>query len=169
MAGSNFLENLKKAVDTGEFNSEAAKKIIEIDKLADEKLSTMTKSGEVLDDSKLAESITDRVKLGGVKTVSEEEALALNSEYEKKMEDIKKQDAENKRIAEVMNVVDKQLATLEEIEEMVNANIKDMLSFTNELKEKFGKEFEAKDPLFADLLAKVNQINMKYNNSIINN
>ena len=32
---SSFLENLKKSVDTGEFNSEAAKKIIEVDKLAD--------------------------------------------------------------------------------------------------------------------------------------
>ena len=27
---SSFLENLKKSVDTGEFNSEAAKKIIEV-------------------------------------------------------------------------------------------------------------------------------------------
>lgn len=30
-----FLDDLKKAVDTGEFNSEAAKKVIEIDKNAD--------------------------------------------------------------------------------------------------------------------------------------
>jgi len=166
---TNFLENLKKAVDTGEFNSEAAKKIIEIDKLADEKLSTMTKSGEVIEDSKLSKSITERVKLGGVKTVSEEEALTLNSEYEKKMQKIQDDDAENKRIAEIMNVVDKQLATLEEIEEMVKLSVQDMLSFVQELKLKFSKEFEAKDPLFMSLLAKINEVNMKYNNSIINN
>ena len=72
MADSSFLEKLKKAVDTGEFNSEAAKKIIEIDKLADEKLSTMTKPNISIDDSDLSKSINDRVKKAGIKTVSEE-------------------------------------------------------------------------------------------------
>jgi hypothetical protein len=160
MADSSFLEKLKKAVDTGEFNSEAAKKIIEIDKLADEKLSTMTKPNI---------SIDDRVKKAGIKTVSEEEVLILNSEYEKKMQEMKESDEENKRIAGLTNLADKQLETLIEIEDMLKASIQDLLSFTKELEEKFGKEFEAKNPIFTNLLEKINQINMKYKNSIINN
>mgnify|MGYP001561921865 CR=1 FL=1 len=169
MADSDFLKKLKKAVDTGEFNSEAAKKIIEVDKLADEKLITMTKPNESINDSNLSKSINDRLKMAGIKTVSEEEALTLNSEYEKQMEEIKKRDEENKRIAELTNLVDKQLETLIEIEDMVKASIQDMLVFAKELNEKFGKEFEAKNPIFANLLEKINQINMKYNNSINNN
>lgn len=162
MADSNFLENLKKAVDTGEFNSEAAKKIIEIDKLADEKLSTMTKPHTSIDDSDLSKSINDRVKKAGVKTVSEEEALILNSEYEKRMQEMEESDKENKRIAELINLADKQLETLIEIEDMVKASINDMINFTIELKGKFGKEFEAKNPIFANLLTKINEINIKY-------
>jgi len=169
MADSSFLEKLKKAVDTGEFNSEAAKKIIEIDKLADEKLSTMTKPNISIEDSDLSKSINDRVKKAGIKTVSEEEVLILNSEYEKKMQEMKESDEENKRIAGLTNLADKQLETLIEIEDMLKASIQDLLSFTKELEEKFGKEFEAKNPIFTNLLEKINQINMKYKNSIINN
>jgi hypothetical protein len=44
-----------------------------------------------------------------------------------------------------------------------------MITFANDLKEQFGKEFEAKNPAFENLLGKINEINMKYNNSIINN
>ena len=35
---SDFLDNLKKAADTGEFNSDAAKKILEVHDLAESKL-----------------------------------------------------------------------------------------------------------------------------------
>ena len=82
---STFLENLKKSVETGEFNSEAAKKIIEIDKLAEEKIKSLTKTGQSIEDSDLAKSVDDRIKEAGVKIISEEEALELNSQYEKKM------------------------------------------------------------------------------------
>jgi hypothetical protein len=159
---SNFLENLKKAVDNGEFNSEAAKKIIEVEKLANEKLSTMS-------NNEISNSINDRLKKSGIKVVNEEEALTLNSEYEKEMQKIEEKDNENKRIAELTNLADKQLSTLIEIEDMIKASINDMISFVDELKEKFSKEFEAKNPIFANLLEKINQINMKYNNSINNN
>jgi hypothetical protein len=125
-----FLDNLKKAVETGEFNSEAAKKIIEIDKLADEKKNAFG-------------LVTDRIeKSGYAKSVTEEEAAPINSEYEKQMELVKKQDEENKRIADLTNLVGTQLDTLGEIEDMVELSIADMLSFVDELEGRFQKEFD---------------------------
>ena len=141
----NFLQNLKNAVDKGEFNSDAAKKINEIDKLADEKIKTAENS------------IEERLEKAGVKTVTEEEAAALNSNYEKKMEEIKKQD-----------MVNKQLATLIEIEEMTKSTISDMMSYIDELEDKFAKEFDGEDPMYGELNQKIEQIKLKYN-SIINN
>jgi hypothetical protein len=139
-----FLDKLKKAVDTGEFNSEAAKKINEIDKLADAKTSSF-------------ENVQDRLEKAGFKpAVGEEEAIELNSDYEKKMEEIKKQDA-----------VNKQLATLIECEDMVQLSIGDMMTFITELESKFEKEFKEKDPLFIDLSLKIEEIKKNYQ-SIIN-
>lgn len=140
-----FLESLKDAVENGEFNSEAAKKINDIDKLADEKL----KTAEV--------SLDERLKQAGAKTVTEEEAAMISSDFENKMEEIKKQDA-----------VNKQLATLIEVEDMVKLSVDDMFSFIDELEDKFVKEFETEDPMFGDLHLKIEQIKSKYN-SIINN
>jgi tRNA splicing endonuclease len=150
---STFLENLKKSVENGEFNSEAAKKIIEIDKLAEEKIKLLTKTGQSIEDSDLAKTVDDRVKKAGVKIISEEEALELNSQYEKKMEEIKKQDAANQ-----------QLATIIDIEDMVKLSIGDMMTFVAELENKFDKT----EPIYKDLLAKLEEIKIKYN-SIINN
>ncbi len=154
---SSFLDNLKNAVEKGEFNSEAAKKILEVEKLADEKLKNNNSND-------LAEPLSKRLEEAGVKTVSEEEAAAVNSEYEKKMEAIKKEDEQNKKKAELAN----QVSTLDEIEDMVKASIEDMMSFVDELDTKFAKEFEAEDPLFGELCQKIEQIKSKYN-SIINN
>jgi hypothetical protein len=158
MAGSEFLKNLKNAVDTGEFNSDAAKKINEIDKLAD--IIAPTGGAEA--------NLEKRLKEAGVKTVTEEEALELNSEYEKKMNEIKKVEQENKRIADLINMIDTQLKTLIEIEEMVKASIEDMSSFMDELEVKFEKEFESEDPMYAELSQKIDEITSKYG-SIINN
>jgi len=145
---SPFLENLKKSVEEGDFNSEAAKKIIEIDKLAD--IVAPTGGAEA--------NLIKRVEeVGYAESVSEEEAVALNSDYEKEMERIKKQDG-----------VNKQLAILVEIEDIVKLSIEDMLAFIDELDDKFSKEFEEEDPMFADLAQKIEQINSKYN-PIINN
>ena len=148
-----FLENLKKAADNEEFNSDAAKKINEISKLADIKLSGNSETNiENLKES-LKKRVTDTNKINAV---TEEEALELNSEYEKKMEKIKKQDA-----------VNVQLATLIDIEDMVKASILDMFSFTDELENKFEKEFKIKDLIFNDLYQKIKEIKLKYK-SIIN-
>lgn len=143
---STFLENLKNAADNGEFNSEAAKKINEIDEKAND--FSETKSVEQMEDS-----LIDKAKKDGeIKSVSEEEALELNSDYEKKMDEIKVRDA-----------VNAQFATLIEIEDMVKASIEDMFGFIDELDNKFNKEFEDENPIFGDLSQKIEEIKSKYN------
>jgi len=142
---SPFLENLKKSVEEGDFNSEAAKKIIEIDKLA-----------ETMKASAAEKSLNDRLEKAGVKIVTEEEAAAINPQYEKQMADIKKQDA-----------VNQQIATLIEIKDMVKLSILDMLSFTKELEEKFTKEFEAKDPIFNDLYLQIQEVKNKFEPTLL--
>jgi hypothetical protein len=141
-----YLENLKKAVETGDFNSEAAKKIIEIDKNADNAKGLFLTEEEK---NELAKKRLDTVLEGAV--VTEEEVLKINSEYDKKMEEIKKQD-----------VVNKQLATLIEIEDMVKLSVDDMISFIKELEDKFKKEFEENNPIFEKLKTKTLEIKLKY-------
>lgn len=159
----NFLENLKKAVETGEFNSDAAKKIIEINKLADNKINRTTKIDLDKSIEDLEKSIEDKLKIGGIRTVSEEEAKMYNSQYEEKMQEITKTDAENKRIADLIDAADNQLSVLTEIEDMVKLSINDMMTFVEELKQKFSKEFEEKNSITENLLAKINEVNTKYN------
>lgn len=144
---SDFLNNLKKTVEAGDFNSEAAKKIIEISDLADSKMGS-TKAIDAAMEAAERE--------GAVVTVTEQEAAAINSAYEEKMANIKKQDA--------INV---QLATLIDIEDMLKANIDDMFSFTDELEEKFAKEFEAEDPMFGELYQKIENLKSQYKKLII--
>jgi hypothetical protein len=141
-----FLENLKKSVETGEFNSEAAKKIIEIDKNADNAKGLILTEEEK---NELAKKRLGTVLEGAV--VTEEEVLKLNSEYDKKMAEVKKQDA-----------VNKQLATLIEIEDMVKLSVDDMVSFIKELEDKFKKEFDENDPIFEKLKTKIIETKLKY-------
>jgi len=151
-----FLENLKKSVDAGEFNSEAAKKIIEISKLAETKVPVGGFKTE--EDLKiLQKSINDRVQGAGVKSVDEEEALKLNSDYEKKMQEIKEEDT-----------INQQVVTLADIEDMVKLSITDMLSFVTELEDKFKKEIAEANPAVKNLIAKIEELKNKYN-TIINN
>lgn len=153
---SEFLENLKKAADEGIFNSEAARKILEVNELADIKLG----KGTPEDLEKLKENLEKRLENSEetkeTKSMTKEEVIEINSEYEKKMAAIKKQDA-----------VNAQLAILIEIEDMVKASVNDMFSFTEELKFKFEKELEAKDPIFNELVQKIEEIDLKYK-TIIN-
>jgi len=158
---SPFLDNLKNAVEKGEFNSEAAKKIIEIDKLAGDK------AKEIKEQVFIEKHVHDRLEELGA-NVSDEEAAAIDSQYEEKMAAIKREDEENKKRADLINLIDKQVSTLVEIEDLVRADVADMMSFVAELEDKFAKEFEAEDPIFGDLHLKIEQIKLKYN-SIINN
>ena len=143
---SDFLENLKKAADNGEFNSDAAKKILEVHELADQKSKEM-------DTEKLQETLQKRMEESPVesKDVSEEEVLELNSQYEKKMEEIKLLDSVNAR-----------LATLIEIEDMVKLSIDDMMSHVEELEAKFEEEFKDEVPVYGDLHLKIEEIKSNY-------
>jgi len=139
MSNSNFLENLKNAVDSGEFNSDAAKKIVEISKLADNAKGFSEKDGE-----KAKELLASQA-------VSEEEALRINSQYEEKMKTIKKQE-----------LINKQLAIIIDIEEMIRLSISDMFIFVNELTEKFGDELNNNDPMISELQKKIDTIKSTY-------
>jgi len=142
--GNSFLENLKNAVDNGEFNSEAANKIKEINELADNVKGFTEKDGE-----KARELLKSQA-------VTEEEAVELNSSYEKEMEKIKQTDIANKY-----------LATVIEIEEMVQLSIDDMTNYLNETEETLSKEKENKNVIFDNLFNKIEEIRKKYN-SLIN-
>jgi len=140
---SQFLNSLKKTVETGEFNSEAAKKIIEISELADSKVG----STKAIDDA-----IEVPKKEGKIQTVTEQEAAAINGAYEEKMANIKKQDA-----------VNLQIAALIDFEDVLSETINEMFAFISELETKFEKEFEEEDPLLGDLYLKITTIKTKYN------
>jgi len=159
---SDFLEKLKNAVENEEFNSEAAKKILEINKLAESKIGNGTEA----DIEKLKESLMKREASSEEskesKAVSEEEALELNSKYEEKMKALKDEERKNKEIADHENMVHQQLITLMDIEAMVKASIGDMFEFADGLESRFDEEFEAKDPRFVDLILKIKEIKSKY-------
>ena len=141
MALSPFLENLKKSVDTGDFNSEAAKKIIEVDKVAD---NPSTRA--------LWNAIEVANKEGAIKTVTEEEAAEIKSDYEKKMQEIKEKD-----------LALQQIATLRDIDETVMLSVYDMRDFIKTLDENFDKT----KPVNVELFAEIEKIKNKYS-SIIN-
>jgi len=141
MALSPFLENLKKSVDTGDFNSEAAKKIIEVDKVAD---NPSTRA--------LWNAIEVANKEGAIKTVTEEEAAEIKADYEKKMQEIKEKD-----------LALQQIATLRDIDETVMLSVYDMRDFIKTLDENFDKT----KPVNVELFAEIERIKNKYS-SIIN-
>lgn len=154
---SKFLDDLKIAADKGVFNSDAAKKINEIADLADTKIDSNSESGSEAQIASLKEKLEKRLENNQANSIEEEKGIELNSDYEKKMEELKKQDG-----------VNVQLATLIEIEDMVKASIQDMFSFIKELDTKFEKEFDGENKMFGDLNQKIEEIKSKYN-SIINN
>jgi hypothetical protein len=142
---NDFLENLKKAVDNGEFNSEAAKKIIEVDKNADDAKGLF-----------LTEEEKEQVKkLHADSGVTEEAVVEANVNYEIEMAVMKRKDEINRL-----------LVTLIEIEDMVKMSVEDMFLHINELNSKFEKEFKNEDPLYADLSQKMQEITLKYGNII---
>ncbi|MFW6246597.1 MAG: hypothetical protein ACOC22_00275 [bacterium] len=154
-----FLKNLKKAVEEGEFNSDAANKINEINELAEKKYAEVNskKTGKIYEDAavgvnKLEDSLKKRVDDVGHKTVTEEEAKEVNSEYEKKMTEFKKIDLANK-----------QLASITEMEDMILASIEDMIMYCEELEGKLEDEFDRENPKFGDLYQKIEFLKSKYN------
>jgi len=146
MAQSEFLKNLQNAVNTGEFNSDAAKKIVEINELA---------SKVVISDNN--QTNTDKLSKLGLVTPSAEDELALNSQYEQNMAKLKMEDT-----------VNKQLAILIDMDDMVIASISDVISFVSELDERFDEEIKSKNPTFVLLQLKLEELKSKYS-SFINN
>ena len=139
---SKFLEDLKKAADKGEFNSEAAKKINEVHEAAEKKAGSM-------DTEELESSLKKRMEETPVEPVPEDKMEELNSEYEKKMAEIKEVDAANN-----------QLAILIEIEDMVKATINDMLEHVKSLKTNLGDKLNT--DLYADIKKKIDEIETQY-------
>lgn len=143
--GSDFLKNLKQAVDNGEFNSDAAKKINEVDKLAN--------NINIVGDS--VESLNKRLENNQKSSVSEEIVDEINSEYGKKMESIKEKDKINSLLA---NLID--------IEDTVRICIDDMFSFVNEIDENLKNKQDK--VIYDDLILKVKEIKSKYKKFINN-
>jgi hypothetical protein len=112
---SDFLVGLKKAADTGEFNSETAKKIVEINQINE--LVDKAMKGEIQNPS-----IFDIIEKAGKKTVTPEEAELANAEYEIKMKKI-----------ESVNKILKITATLNNIENAVLESAKDMFKFIEDV------------------------------------
>jgi len=155
-----FLKNLKDAVEKGEFNSEAANKINEINELAEKKLSGLKNDGKKINEAirDIEHKLNKRLDDAGHKTVSEEEAKELNSEYERKMVEFKKIDL-------MLN----ELNTLNQIEELISASIEDMFIHIEDVEDKYldsySLEFE-NDESFKNLMLKIKQIKEKYNSFI---
>lgn len=143
--GSDFLKNLKQAVDNGEFNSDAAKKINEVDKLAN--------NINIVGDS--VESLNKRLENNQKFSVSKEIANEVNSEYEKEMQLIKEKDKVNSLLA---NLID--------IEDTVRICIDDMFSFVNEIDENLKNKQDK--VIYDDLILKVKEIKSKYKKFINN-
>jgi hypothetical protein len=153
MEGSNFLDNLKKAVDSGEFNSDAAKKILEVNRLADDKVKDLVRVDEETVTSK---SVDKRLEEAGIKTISKDDAIELNSQYEKKMAELEKKQFNNDR-----------MLVLIDIENMVKLSVEDMMGFIKETENFLGEKYDIEDPMFNELKTKINEIKTKY--SSINN
>lgn len=138
---SNFLDNLKKAVDNGEFNSDAAKKIDEIGKLAE----VLSANGV-----NVKKAVEERLENSGIRLVTDEDNAILEREFDKKLSAMNKEE-----------LLDKQLAMLIDIEDTVLLSIGDMLSHIQDLKENFGDKLEN-----TKLNKKIEEIELKYKSFI---
>jgi len=137
-----FLKKLEKAVNEGEFNSDAAKKITAISEAA-EKI-------KFKDDKEVEAKAKERINRIEPETVSEEEVKKINSEHDKKIAAIRKQDAINNNVANLI-----------QIEDMVDLSVEDMFSFVDELEDKFEKELK-EDEQFAETAKHIEKIKKKY-------
>lgn len=148
MSDSKFLDDLKKAVDSGEFNSDAAKKILEVNRLADEKMKDLIRIDEETVESK---SVDKRLEDAGIKKVSKEEADEINAQSMKKMAELEKKQFNNDR-----------MLVLIDIENMVKLSIEDMMGFIKETEKFLEEKFDKEDPTFNELKAKIAEIKTKY-------
>jgi len=142
MNNKNFLEDLKKAVESEDstFNSDAAKKINEINKRADQIKKDKS-------ENEIKESVSKRVEDSGVKKVDKEKVSELNSEYHEKM----KQRAKEETILAT-------IATLGNMENQIDKDIQELYQFVEELKAKYNSD----DEDCGELYEKINELSDKY-------
>ena len=131
--GLEFLNNLKNAVENGEFNSEAAKKIIEISNEAN---------------GVNVKAVEEKLKNVVLEPVSEEIAVLANTEYEIKMAKLKEED-----------MINGELALLAEIQFMVQLSIREMFEHIEVLIDTY---IENKKELPIALQDAINEIKEKY-------
>ncbi|MFW6219455.1 MAG: hypothetical protein ACOC33_01175 [bacterium] len=128
---NDFLKKLQEAVNEGEFNSDAAKKINEINDLADKKIKTTSSESE------LENLVNKRIDDAGRKRVDEEDIVEINSEYEKRFEQLKKEDERNKDIASLLTLsqeIDTILEKIKEFEEKYSTD-NEIIKLISDVKE----------------------------------
>jgi len=129
---SDFLKNLKTAVEEGNFNSEAAKKVIDTNESANKS----TKESR----EKYINAVNAIIKNKKNENISEEEISAINSNYEIEMKNIKEKD-----------LALQQIKLLNEIEETIKLSIHDMFDFINQIEESFDKSEKNYNNLFTEI------------------
>lgn len=146
MAQNDFLRTLKESLEKGEFNSDIANKINEINEKAEE----LKKNTELKD---IEEVVKKRIEEGEVKeTVSDEELPELNTEYGRKMSYFKKVDKINLEIATLKNVEDVILNHLTELSNLVDV-----------LRKKYENDNPEEFPELKQLLKNIEYLEKKYN------
>lgn len=139
---SSFLDNLKNAVEKGEFNSDAAKKINEIHEMAENK----TNFDEVKENYKKRVE-EDKEK---IEPLSDSERKETESEYQEKMSYYKKVDGINNEIAR-----------LDYLDNKVIESVTDIIDRVEYLEKELGDSLKS-DEMYGDLLNKINEIREKY-------
>lgn len=140
----NFINDLKKAVESGEFNSDAAKKINTINEYA-EKLSG------TIDCEKAVEKRLDNA---GIRTVTDKDNAILETDFDNQLKILRREELKTKELVMLMD-----------IENAVELTIGDMLSHIQGLKKAFADEF-TENSENSDLVKKVNEIELKYSSFI---
>jgi hypothetical protein len=93
---SDFLKSLKESLESGKFNSDIAKKINDIDDLADKKLKSRGLDGLEVD-------LKKRANDAGVRKIDPEELSEMKEQYDAEMMDIKKEEFVFKKMAEIID------------------------------------------------------------------
>lgn len=122
---SDFLKDLQKAVDTGEFNSDIANKLNEINEKADE-----FAEGKTVNEIK--EDFEKRFEDVEVKSVEEKDIPEINSNYESRMEEITRENETIQLVAEIINLddlIDSRVAMMKE--KIVKLKEENFNDFTN--------------------------------------
>lgn len=148
---SEFLKKLKDAVENEDFNSEAARRINEINELAETKFRKSSEGNSYVDTPHLDE-LKKKTEETPVEPVPEDKMGELNSEYEKQM-------AETKKI----DTINSQFANLMQMDEMVRLSIGDLMGHIEVVETKFITQFDENDvDKLKELKAKISEIKEFY-------